>query len=264
MFILDYSGQDYAVLPDEAILDALSYVSITSTDKFFSVSEDGTTEELNLNNLVSPLDVWEDEDNIMRITTYVSQGAATANGTPNTLSAVAQWLDFPFLRLTDTFAIAYGGAYDDSYPIVATFRQRQNCTYCEEESSLITEERYGKVGSSTQNTISPDSEYLELDFSQSHAIGVKCDLQDACCEHTENYMITNYGYTTEIRAYLHFKVLVNEVSQAAAAYAHTTIGFDVDISATIDFAGNIAVAFTPDIFTTYTPYHAAPVTLRIA
>lgn len=124
-YVMDYTGQSYDGLSDETILETLDFTEISTVEQIFRAKEDGTVEELTPEEVeilleysdISPAASWESDDGYIQITTTASKGTKGSNGTPFTLSGTATWLKYPAFRFTDTFAIVYGGTFDDSYVI---------------------------------------------------------------------------------------------------------------------------------------------------
>lgn len=266
-YVMDYTGQSYVDLSDEIILETLDFLEITSAVQIFQVKEDGTADELTLaeaaialNSSVAPNAVWESDDGYMKITTYASKGTKGTNGTPYTLSATATWLKYPTFRFTDTFAIVYGGTFDDSYVITSTFKETGKCSECGATFNWDEKEEYGPESANSDPHFIKNSEIIELDFAQAQAIGAKCDIKVISCVHLLAGTPVNYAETTKMETYIRFRILTSAATEARAAYAHTKLSGKINISGSVSATG-VSPSFSGTLSIIYSKYSAAPVTL---
>lgn len=167
------------------------------------------------------------------------------------------WLDMPMNRWVDTLGIAYTGALDDSQDIISGIRQSGCCAYCGREFFLQEGEEYNSLTGSYSKT----SSYLEFDYS-GHAISTKVTMKPYFCYHISGGTTVDYYVPTDIYAYLGFTVLISEVGEMRVAYAHSTLGVDASISATVS-GGSVSVDFSPSLQFGYQRYICAPRTLHI-
>ena len=249
------------------MLDILLATEVVVTTQFVKVTESGVSVALTLdeatalldtNSKVSPLNTWEDDDGLMQIEYRAIRYAETSDGVPYYLYANFNWLTIPTILLTDTTAIAYTGQYDDSYRITSDLKYSAQCGYCDKDLSVQEKEIYGD-GRFIEN-----SEYIELDFTEANAIGAKIDIGHISCFHNVDASgLRNYAVVKSISSYIGFQVIVTEIGQMKPAYAHTTMGFSVDIGASTD-GKSVTVDFLPGILTDYIDFVGAPITLRIS
>ena len=266
--VLEYTRQDYSNLSDETILETLDFLEITSTNQFFRAKTDGSVEEVSLkevqtalDNPITPLADWLSNDGYMQITTNAYKESKTDYGTPFILTATAAWLKYPAFRFTDTLAIVYDGVFDDSYTVYSTFNETGKCSKCKKIFSWNETESYGSTSSNNEPHFIRKSNRIELDFSQSQAIGTKLDLKIISCLHPANGTAVNFANTTGISAYIRFRILCNSTTEAGAAYAHAKLAGEISISGTVGSNG-VSPSFNSTISKSMTRYSAAPVTLR--
>lgn len=265
-YVLDYIGQPYDNLPDETILETLDFLEASAIDQVYRTLSDGSTEELSaqeidalFNSPTSPLSDWISEDGYLRISTYAYKEDATKDGTPYVLSGHASWLKFPVCRFTDTFSIVYGGVFDDSYQVIATFIEEGSCTECGKKFKWDERERYAPVGSglSTER-----SDLIELDYSQSHAVGAKYDLKlVSCIHHLPDGMAMESALTTRLYSSIRFRIIVTSLTEAQAAYVHTQLGGSVSISGEVN-GTSVSPKLDGHLNIIKKRYYSIPVTLR--
>lgn len=266
--VLDFTEQDYSDLDNDVILETLDFSEISTVDQIYRTKEDGTTELLTydeaeaiLNNPAAPIASWESDDGYIRLSTTASKGSKTSNGTPFTLSCTATWLKYPAFRLTDTLAIVYTGAFDDSYVITSTFKESGKCSECGKTFNWSETEKYGPEGNQSPHFIE-NSDMINLDFNQANAIGTKCDLKVISCVHLVGLGTpANMAETTKLTSTIRFRILCNETGEARAAYAHTKLAGTVSISGSVSSSG-VTPSFSGALNIIAAKYSAAPVTLR--
>ena len=268
-YVMEYTGQSCEKLSEETILEALEFLEIACTSQVFKVSEDGTVQELTaseINSLKSdsgilPAAVWESEDGYLEIETTASKGSAGTAGTPFVLGARAVWLKTPANKLKDTFGIAYGGSFDDSYPVTATFEESGECSWCGKTFYYEGTEKYGPDSSNSEPHFIQTSNLIELDFGQSHVVSAISDLKDITCLHTEDSTFSDWVLDESVVSSIRFRVLASDTTEAKAAYAHTKLAGVVTIGATVS-GTSVTPTFSGVLNIIAAKYTAAPVTLR--
>ncbi len=265
--VMDRTNQDYSNMTDDLILENLDFTEISSTEAVYHLLEDGAVETLTpdeaaliLQDPIAPMAEWVSEDGYIQLTTYASAGTKGSDGTPYTLRCTATWLKFPTWRLTDTLAIVYGGAFDDTYTITSTFSETGKCDSCGSPFGWYGVESYGSDGKDPPHFIKT-SDLIELDFAQSQAIGAKFDLKSVSCMHTDGTTYANYAKTTSISCSIRFRVLCESTTEARAAYAHTKLTGSVTISGTVTSSG-VSPSFSGSLGAIVAKYCSAPLTLR--
>ena len=264
--VLDFTNQPYDDLSEKSILETLDFLEITTTEQFFHVKED-SAEEVSLEDIVqiesesvSPLATWTDDDGYIKIVTTASKVDSTTSDIPFILTARATWLKYPVFRFTDTFAITYGGTFDDSYVIESTFTEAGKCSECGEVFSWDETEQFGPEGLQTPHFIE-NSDLIELDFSQSHAIGAKIDIKTIYCAHESEGSTVNYAHTTKLTTYLRFRVLASETTEAKAVYVHTKLSGKITVGASV-VDNSVTPTLKGTLTIVYSDWYANPVTLR--
>ena len=265
-FIITYTGLFYEDCTDSKKLEVLDFVEVRKTVQIIKMSE-LTDSMLASNNLVNsnssimPAAVWENDD--MRITTTCGVGTKVGDDTPYVIKATAEWLVFPTMRLTDTFAIAFGGVFDDSYNITAKYYHTEFCAHCESSPVIRTYEVYGPDTTGEPRLLF-ESDYIDLYFSQDNAIGMKFPTNRIGCYHTSSagsVGTTSYAYTTMMQVSLEFRVLVPSTTAARATYVHKTFGVtDVTIGATVE-GQTVNFRLEVEAGVKYIQYPALPITL---
>lgn len=256
-FTMTYTGLDeYELNSEEQILEMLDFYSVTTNTEYVAISEDGECRAVSQEEMISPLATWNSSDGYMKIdTTAADKGKNPQGYKQYVITAKATWLKFTLFRLTDTFAITYGGVFDDSHIVSSTFTHNGKCSICGKTVTHFCQEEYNSAGG---NVNDPG---IELDFAQANAVGVKFDLQELSCIHSVDGNLVNGLVDKTMYTTLQARILVPSLTEVRAAYAHKTIGIsDISISGNISGDG-VAPSFNIGIGITASKYSAAPVTL---
>lgn len=208
-YIIAYTGLFYEDCTDSKKLEVLDFVEVRKTVQIIKMSElaDSTLTSNNLttsNSPIMPAAVWENDN--MRITTTCGVGTKVGNDTPYVIKATAEWLIFPTMRLTDTFAIAYGGTFDDSYNITAKYYHTEFCVHCESSPVIRAYEVYGPDATGEPRFLF-ESNCIELYSGQDNAIVMSFPTNRIGCYHTSSagsVGTTSYAYTTMISTIQYF------------------------------------------------------------
>lgn len=268
-YLICYADLNYENADDIEKLEVLEFVELRKSCELYCLKEDSISEIdnqfiLSSESTVMPLADWESEDGYLLIKTNCGVGEKQSNGdTAYVLSADATWLKEPSIRLVDTFAITYGGAFDDSFDITATLNRSETCTWCGNKPAINENEKYGP-DSDGVSRLTQSSSAIELDFSQANSIGMKFSVARVGCYHVPSSDTTvsyNYAKYGTLSVSLKFRVLVSSTTEAKAAYAHKTFGLDVDIGATVQ-EKSVTPTFSVSIISVANTYVAPPVTLR--
>lgn len=268
-YLICYADLGYEYADDIEKLEVLEFVELRKSCELYCVAEDSISEIENLsalssNSMVMPLAEWESEDGYLFIETNCGVAVKQSNGdTAYVLSAEATWLKEPSIRLVDTFAITYGGAFDDTYDITATLYRSETCTFCGRKPYVNAKEIYGP-DSDGVSRLKQSSSSIELDFSQANSVGMKFSVARVGCYHVPSSDSTvSYNYATygTLSVTLKFRVLVSSTTEAKVAYAHKTFGADVDIGATVE-GKSVTPTFSVSLVSMANTYVAPPVTLR--
>lgn len=265
-FIVEYLNLD---VDEEAydVIEILQATEVVSSTQFFMVTEQGkgmtlskadAYAYLSSKNSADTRNTWVDGNQLMQIEYRAIRYSETADGIPYYVYANYNWLEIPTILLTDMTGIAYTGVYDDSYRITSNLDYSASCAYCGKDLTVHAKEVYGNGG--FINT----SQYIEFDFSQSHAIGAAIDLGHISCFHTlDSSGSHNYARINSISSYLGFQILVTEPGQMKPGYSHTTFGIEADIGVSVNEDG-VTFNFVPIFGSTCVPYIAVPITLRVS
>lgn len=267
-YLIEYTGLFYTGVSDEEKLEVLTFEEIRISSNLYCVSENGMSEIDSIGLLPSYATLqeseWESENGYLMITTSCGVGAKKDNGdVPYVLSAKAEWIREPAIRLRDTFAITYGGVFDDSYDITATFYHEELCATCGNTPIMNEREVFGPDTDGVSR-YKETSSNIELDFSQDYAIGMKFPVTRIGCYHylsSDSATPTNCAACSDMYVTLKFRVLISGTSQAKAAYAHTRISANVSIGATFD-GETIKPEITVGVAALPKLYLANPITLR--
>jgi hypothetical protein len=267
-FIIEYTDLLYEGASDTEKLEVLTFEEIRKSSSVYCVSEDGMTEMDSIALLPAYTTLqeseWTSENGYLMITSNCGVGVKQANGdVAYVLSAKAEWIHEPALRFRDTFAITYGGIFDDSYDVTAAFYRSETCTWCGSNLIQNTREIFGP---DTDGVVrfKETSSAIELDFAQDYTIGMKFPVtRIGCYNNPTSYSMVpvNYAHYGSMFATLRFRVLVSDTSQAKAAYSHARIGVEVSIGATFD-GETVKPEITAGLVSAPKLYIANPITLR--
>lgn len=260
-FIIEYTGLFYEGADDTEKLEVLDFTEIRSTTQLYQADQEGNLNLLDNGDVFecNGSSVYESEDGYLKIVTQTAAGSKIGNDTQYVLFANAEWVKMPAFRLKDTFAITYGGVFDDSYNIIARLIHEETCLTCGNTTSRTETEKFGPDTNGVSKLLE-DSSRMELDYSQNNAIGVKFGIWKLGCGKSEcESLATN---SSELYVTLKFRVLVSSTTEAKAAYAHKKVGADITIGAELD-DDSIKPVFSATLVTQFSEYIAAPVTLRV-
>ena len=252
-------------------LEILGVKSITSVEQYVVMGEQGDSQAYSSldvaratthSDVMPATDVEEDMDFGIVLFTYdlfERDTVITESGTERAYYVYArvEWLDMPLNRWTDTLGIAYTGALDDSEDIYSSVRHEGSCGFCGESFLLQETEEYNSLTGSYSAT----SSCLEFDFS-GHAISTKIAMRPFMCNHISGDNSVDYYVPTDIYAYLGFTVLISEVGEMRVAYAHSTLGINPSLIATVS-GGSVSAEFTASVQFGFETYFCAPRTLHI-
>ena len=274
-----------SILPEEYILEALTYEEVFQTISYIKTSQDGTAQYMQEDEIMKevakikqtassaqselPSDFVNDRtssDGYMRLVTT----AVRVSDPPTCyddrnhyylISVYSEWLIMPTYTYEDLLALAYGTAvYDDNYGVYACISQSEACKFCDYTDSYYYDEIYRN---DTPDYSKPEaSDYLEIDFPGGR--GVSCYVnfvkQINLCNHYIEEADTMMGgsYTTEMSSYLQTRVYSQSWDfEVRAGYSHKWTGI-----------GSISVSFStegPSIsfssFWNTTDYFGTPLTV---
>lgn len=257
--------------PGDSVTEILSYYSYTVEETIMIVSENGemtpaTAEEIyqlhmnaEVDSRYSPQGTTPTADMCLQFTTTKAQGAMVGTDRKYVLTVIAKWLSVPAMRWTDTIAITYGGAIDDSYAFFASHTHNGKCTTCGN-----TIRNYDSIALGPTHT--QTSEIMSFDYTQSNAISARIDIRSlTCVTCAGGTQISNIN-ETELSSYLRIGILVSGTSETRSTYSHTKLPATVVVSAAV--SGSVAGGFsvTPTFSIgggTATNYVAPPLTLTV-
>lgn len=274
-----------SILPEEYILEALTYEEVFQTISYIKTSQDGTAQYMQEDEIMKevakikqtassaqselPSDFVNDRtssDGYMRLVTT----AVRVSDPPTCyddrnhyylISVYSEWLIMPTYTHEDLLALAYGTAvYDDNYGVYACISQSEACKFCDYTDSYYYDEIYRN---DTPDYNKPEaSDYLEIDFPGGR--GVSCYVnfvkQINLCNHYIEEADTMMGgsYTTEMSSYLQTRVYSQSWDfEVRAGYSHKWTGI-----------GSISVSFSTEgasisfsSFWNTTDYFGTPLTV---
>lgn len=274
-----------SILPEEYILEALTYEEVFQTISYIKTSQDGTAQYMQEDEIMKevakikqtalsaqselPSDFVNDRtssDGYMRLVTT----AVRVSDPPTCyddrnhyylISVYSEWLIMPTYTYEDLLALAYGTAvYDDNYGVYACISQSEACKFCDYTDSYYYDEIYRN---DTPDYSKPEaSDYLEIDFPGGRGISCYVNFvkQINLCNHYIEEADTMMGgsYTTEMSSYLQTRVYSQSWDfEVRAGYSHKWTGI-----------GSISVSFStegPSIsfssFWNTTDYFGTPLTV---
>lgn len=274
-----------SILPEEYILEALTYEEAFQTISYIKTNQDGTAQYMQEDEIMQeiaeikqtalsaqselPSDFVNDRtssDGYMRLVTT----AVRVSDPPTSyddrnhyylISVYSEWLIMPTYTYEDLLALAYGTAvYDDNYGVYAYVTQSEACEYCDYTDSYYYEEIYRNDTPSYNN--SEASDYLEIDFPG--GCGVSCYVnfvkQINSCYH---YIAASDApidsvYATEMTSYLQTRVYSQSWDfEVRAGYSHKWLGLG-SISVSFSLSG-ASISFSS--FSNTTDYFGTPLTV---
>lgn len=279
--IKEVRGNDMlSVLPEEYILEALTYKEVFQTVSYIKTNENGTTQYISKDAVMQeiaemkqhtvstlselPSDFVNDRtssDGYMRlVTTAVRvEDPPTCYDDRNhyyLISVYSEWLIRPTYTYEDVLALAYGTAiYDDAYGVYAYLSQSGTCTVCGKTTSEYYEEIYRN---DTPDYNNPEAEdYLSIDFPGGS--GVSCYVNftqyTGVCAHDGPI---NHSPTDQMVSYLQTRVYSQSWDfEVRSGYSHKWTGIG---SISVSFStGGVSIGFSCVSFTT--DYFGTPLTV---
>ena len=264
-----------ATLPDEKVVEALSYSSVMKTESFYRQTVDGERIEISesdyytaITNLETSEQVSSDEtlmvsdesvalvstlssaahDNTETLDSYVKLTSTAYKTNPSyaatgrnyfTIRGEVEWTKTPFFQGKDVLAIASSGNVDDNYDSFA-------CAYWPNYSSGLYDYAYIDQDSGEGDLLYGSA----LKIYNPSVYGVAVDVQVGLSQEGPvlEYVYAYYGITTQ-----------NDVT-CQVAYAHKTLGIGgpsvgIDASATISFSVGIVSSMNEYFGRAFTLYH---------
>ncbi len=279
--IKEVRGSDIlSVLPEDYILEALTYKEVFQTVSYIKTNENGTTQYMSKDAVMQeiaeieqhtvstlsefPSDFVNDRtssDGYMRlVTTAVRvEDPPTCYDDRNhyyLISVYSEWLIRPTYTYEDVLALAYGTAiYDDAYGVYAYLSQTGTCSVCDNTTNEFYEEIYRN---DTPDYYGPEAEdYLSIDFPG--GCGVSCYVNftqyTGMCTHDSPL---NASLTSQMESYLQTRVYSQSWDfEVRSGYSHKWTGIG-SISVSIA-AGGASISFSS--FSNTTDYFGTPLTV---
>ncbi len=256
LFTLDYLGssEDSPILSGDNPLEILEGYSLFTSVEYVSFKENGEVEAVSPST-ITPFATWTSEDGRIRLSTSYLEVGSSGGLRRYSVTASANWIYFPNDRLTDTFALAYGGKLDQHSAITASFTHEATCSVCGKKFRIFAQDVY-EYDSATGFTRNDAG--VELNFSTSHAINSIFRLQNYICNHGT---FTKPTTDTKIQSIIGCYLLVDNLTSIQSIYAHKRWGItDITFSAVLS-GGLLIPSVSGKIGEVSTEYYAAPVTL---
>ena len=255
LFTLNYLGssEDSPILSGDNPLAILEGFSLVTTVEYSRFKENGEVETLSPS-AITPFATWTSEDGCLRLSTsYLDLG--TSQGYRRySVTASANWIYFPNNRLTDTFALAYGGELDHS-AITTSFTHEATCSVCGKKFRTFAQDVY-EYNSATGTTRNDPG--VELNFSTSHAVNSIFTLQNYICNHGT---FTKPTTDTKIQSIIGCVIKVNALTSVQSVYSHKYWGVsDITFNASLSGSGLI-ISVGGKFGVNSTEYYAVPVSV---
>lgn len=240
-FLFQYIGQSSDNIPEDSLLDILTYKSISSSTSFIAVDSDGTS---SIYEDAMPLDVWTSSDGYMRISTNFGQTKVVNGETYYEVWATATWIKYPSVCLQDAFAIGTTGTFDDSVAERGTVFQTFQCKICNKYT-------YWNRFVSKDSTVDDD---LSLGYETFVPV-LHFKPTTARCEHCGGHDADDIRFDV----FLKYGIIANRSVNIQSGYAHNTLGTsDITVSIGTDGVPNFSVG----TLTKVVPYIARAVTVK--
>ena len=252
-------------LPDEYLMEALTYKEATQTISYVKACADGTLQYMSedaifeeiggkiqnsgLSGSVSSMNVsdsWEDDtisdDGYMKlvITAVLVENPSSSVDERDhyyLVSAASYWLIEPTYTYEDVLALCFGSAiYDDTYTDFARIYELELCRKCSNFYEFCYDETYSKDGQSYND---PEGKnHLQIIYPSGAGIAcrVNFDKDLGSCEHYESMAGCNvdYSYISMMFSYVRSRVLTKDHFTIHCAYGHKWLGI-----------GSISVSIAP-------------------
>ena len=248
-------------LPEEYILEALTYKETTQTISYVKASSDGTTELVDEGAVIKELEKklklktlnntsttpTENEtisdDGYMKLVLTATLVERPSYSTDDTerfylVSAASYWLIEPLYTYEDVLALSFGSAvYDTMYEDFARIYELELCRKCDNFYQFCYDETYPSGGHPSYND--PEGKNHIQIFNPSGA-GVACrvnfDKNIGECNHFEEMAGTNvdYSYIDMMFSYVRSRVIATNHFTLFCEYAHKWTGI-----------GSIGVSIAP-------------------
>lgn len=204
-YILQFIGQDCEAIPESEILKVLNYKSITSSDSYVTIDEEGNVyKSTNEAQLCAD---WTSLDNCMKITTnYAYQGMEDDEESYSVWST-ATWLIYPSWGFTDLFTLGTNATYVNGSTF-GSVNQTFDCT------SGCNKRTYRGRSVTSSDTSDGD---LALKYSSGLPV-LEFDALTPTCDYCGGGATDAYFST-----YISYEVLISGSKNIYASYAHKTI-----------------------------------------
>ncbi len=287
--IKEIEGTDIlSSLPEEYLMEALTYQEATQSISYIKASPDGTLqyvsekemieeigEKLDREQLLASADdgsfegEWTSDDGYMKlVTTAVRvESPETSTSTRNhyyIVSAASYWLLEPLYTYEDVLALSFGSAvYDDSYTDFARIYELELCGQCTNFNEMLYDESYTANGYEYNDP--EGSEHLNIIYPSGGA-GIACRVNfvksvGGCTHYCEGQYV-DFGYLDMMFSYVRSRVYSQgDDFTISSAYSHKWIGIgsiDVSISVGKGSLGG-SIGFSGQIMRT--DYWGRPVTV---
>lgn len=286
--IKEIEGTDIlSSLPDEYLMEALTYQEATQSISYIKASPDGTLqyvsekemiaeigEKLDREQLLASADdgsfegEWTSDDGYMKLVTTAVRVESPETSVDDRdhyyiVSAASYWLIEPIYTFEDVLALSFGSAvYDDSYTDFARIYELELCRICSNFREMLYDESYTANGYEYNDP--KGSEHLNIIYPSGGA-GIACRVNFVKsvggCLHFYGDQYIDCGYIDMMFSYIRSRVLAKDHFTISSAYAHKWLGI-----------GSISVSITPGVaqgagsigFSTEwksTNYYGRPVTI---
>lgn len=241
--IYEYTGQEYAGLPESIILDILDLNNISTTSTYITVDQNGTSQTYSSDAV--PYAVWNSSDGYMKITTNYSLLSTSGSEKHYQVWAIANWIKYPAMALQDAFVLGTNGTFDDSYEEFASVNQTFKCT-------VGCQYPYTYLNRGVSPTSLTDGD-LQLEY-KNYVPVIHFIPYSPKCSNCQGPASDEF-----FMAYIRYGVVTNKSVNIQAGYAHKTLGIG-DISVGIDATGLPSFSISPAGL--ISEYIARPVTIQ--
>lgn len=283
--IKEIEGTDIlSSLPEEYLMEALTYQEATQSISYIKASPDGTLqyvsekemiaeigEKLDREQLLASADdgsfegEWTSDDGYMKLVTTAVRVESPETSVDDRnhyyiVSAASYWLIEPTYTYEDVLALSFGSAiYDDSYTDFARIYELTLCKFCSNFSEMLYDETYTANGYEYNDP--EGSEHLNIIYPSGGA-GIACRVNFV--KFTEDCYHNGYdlSYIDMMFSYVRSRVYSQgDDFTISSAYSHKWIGLgSIDVSISVG-KGSLGGSIGFSGQTVHTDYWGRPVTV---
>ena len=248
-FLVEFSGQNSALLPEAAVMKILDYDNISIASSYVKVNEDGSSEEISKQeaqiNLLGA--EYTDPNGIMKFETGFSKLYTSGSTKHFNVWSSATWIKYPAICIEDAFVLGTNGSYNDM-DVVDDFgyvHQAFRCSTCGKATPYYRDVHVN----------APEDEDLIMEYTSQGVPALKFAPRAPYCQYGHSGHDAKDSLFT---VYINYDVLVEGSGMIQAGYGHATLGL---AGISVSVSPNGSPSFSGGISTVVNSIYARPVSL---